>query len=52
VQSRPTEDVIAAYDARTPGSDYLWRAMGRGGLQKGETPLVSQLQQAVETASK
>jgi hypothetical protein len=52
VQSRPTEDVIAAYDARTPGSDYLWRAMSRAGLQKGETPLVSQLQLAVETASK
>jgi hypothetical protein len=52
VQARPTEDVIAAFDARVPGSDYLWRAMGRGGLQKGETPLVSQLQQAVEAASK
>lgn len=52
VQSRPTEDVIAAYDAHLPGADYMWRAMGRNGLQKGETPLVSQLQQAVETASK
>ncbi|MGO9649404.1 MAG: hypothetical protein ACLPOO_15270 [Terriglobales bacterium] len=52
VQSRPTEDVIEAYDAHLPGADYLWRAMGRDGLQKGETPLVSQLQQAVETASK
>jgi hypothetical protein len=52
VQSRPTEDVIAAYDARLPGGDYLWRAMGRSGLEKGETPLVSQLQQAVEAASK
>ncbi|MFZ0284902.1 MAG: hypothetical protein WAL32_06700 [Terriglobales bacterium] len=52
VQSRPTEDVIAAYNAHPPSSDYLWRAMGRDGLQKGETPLVSQLQQAVETASK
>jgi hypothetical protein len=52
VQSRPTEDVIAAYDAHLPGADYMWRAMGRSGLQKGETPLVSQLQQAVETASK
>jgi hypothetical protein len=52
VQSRPTEDVIEAYDAHLPGADYMWRAMGRGGLQKGETPLVSQLQQAVETASK
>jgi hypothetical protein len=52
VQSRPTEDVIEAYDAHLPGADYLWRAMGRGGLQKGETPLVSQLQQAVDLASK
>ena len=52
VQSRPTEDVIAAYDAHMPGADYLWRAMGRDGLQKGETPLVSQLQQAVEAAGK
>jgi hypothetical protein len=52
VQSRPTEDVIAAYNAHPPSSDYLWRAMGRSGLQKGETPLVGQLQQAVETASK
>ena len=52
VQARPTEDVIAAYDAHLPSADYLWRAMGRSGLQKGETPLVSQLQQAVETASK
>ena len=52
VQSRPTEDVMAAYDAHMPGADYLWRAMGRSGLQKGETPLVSQLQQAVEAASK
>jgi hypothetical protein len=51
VQSRPTEDIIAAYDARL-NSDYLWRAMGRAGLQKGETPLMSRLQQAVETASK
>ncbi|MGO9123281.1 MAG: hypothetical protein ACLP6G_00195 [Terriglobales bacterium] len=52
VQSRPTEDVIEVYDAHLPGSGYLWRAMGRGGLQKGETPLVSRLRQAVETASK
>jgi hypothetical protein len=52
VQSRPTEDVIEAYDAHLPGADFVWRAMGRGGLQKGETPLVSQLQQAVDLASK
>jgi hypothetical protein len=52
VQSRPTEDVIEAYDAHLPGGDYMWRAMSRGGLQKGETPLVSELQQAVDKASK
>ena len=52
VQSRPTEDVLAVYDAHVPGSNYLWRVMGRDGLQKGETPLISQLQQAVEIASK
>ncbi|MBZ5703939.1 MAG: hypothetical protein LAN63_01150 [Acidobacteriia bacterium] len=52
VQSRPTEDVLAVYDARTPaGSNFLWRAMGHEGLQKGETPLVTQLRQAVEKAS-
>jgi hypothetical protein len=52
VESRPTEDVVAVYDARVPGSNYLWRAMGRAGLQKGETPLIGELQQAVETATK
>lgn len=51
VQSRPTEDVMAVYDAHIPGADYLWRAMGRDGLQKGETPLVSQLERAVDAAS-
>lgn len=51
VQSRPTEDVIEAYNAHLPGEGYLWRSMGRSGLQKGETPLVSQLRQAVEAAS-
>ena len=52
VQSRPSEDVVAVYDARLPGAIYLWRAMGRDGLQSGETPLVHQLQQAVEAADK
>ena len=52
VQSRPTEDVLAVYDASVPNSNYLWRAMGRDGLQKGETPLITELQQAVETAAK
>ena len=50
VQSRPTEDVLAVYDAHLKSSTYLWRAMGRDGLQEGETPLVTQLQQAVEKA--
>ena len=52
VQSRPSEDVLAVYDARMPGAIYLWRAMGRGGLQPGEAPLFTQLQAAVEKASK
>ncbi len=52
VQSRPSEDVLAVYDAQGLRSTYLWRAMGHEGLQKGETPLVTQLRQAVEKASK
>jgi hypothetical protein len=52
VESRPSEDVLAVYDARLKGSTYLWRAMGRDGLQQGETPLMTQLQQAVEKAGK
>lgn len=52
VQSRPSEDVLAVYDAHIPGSSYMWRAMGREGLQKNETPLVSQLQRAVDQAGK
>jgi hypothetical protein len=52
VQSRPSEDLLAVYDAKLwPEQSYLWRVMGRGGLQQGETPLVSQLQTAVEKAS-
>jgi hypothetical protein len=52
VQSRPSEDVLAVYDARLKSSTYLWRAMGREGLQQGETPLVTQLEKAVDLASK
>jgi hypothetical protein len=53
VQLRPTEDVLAVYDAREwPGQTWLWRVMGSGGLQKGETPFITQLQQAVEKAAK
>lgn len=51
VQSRGTEDVLAVYDPAIPGS-YLWRMMGAQGLQKGETPFVTDLQKAYEKASK
>ena len=47
VQSRPTEDVLAVYDARVGmSSTYLWRVMARGGLQKSETPLMAQFEKA------
>jgi hypothetical protein len=53
VQSRPSEDVLAVYDGKTwPEQPYLWRVMARSGLQQNETPLVTELQQAVEKASK
>lgn len=49
VQSCPSEDILAVYDAHSPDSQiYLWRVMARGGLQKGEIPLVSQFEQAWE----
>ena len=48
VTSRPSEDVMAVYDAGPSGS-YLWRVMGRGGLQSGETPLVAQFEQGFES---
>jgi len=52
VQSRPSEDVLAVYDAHggdassRPSQTYLWRVMGRGGLQKSEMPLFSQFEKA------
>jgi hypothetical protein len=52
VQSRPSEDILAVYDARIPGASYLWRATGRAGLEQGETPLMTELRNAVEKASK
>jgi hypothetical protein len=49
VQSRPSGDVLAVYDARNGmSSSYLWRVMGRGGLQKGEAPLINQFEKAWE----
>jgi hypothetical protein len=52
VESRPSEDVLAVYDAHSgdahsgPSATYLWRMMGRGGLQKSEMPLFSQFEKA------
>jgi hypothetical protein len=52
VESRPSEDVLAVYDAHGgdarsgPSQTYLWRVMGRGGLQKSEIPLFSQFEKA------
>jgi hypothetical protein len=47
VESRPSEDVLAVYDAHSgPSQNYLWRVMGRGGLQKTEMPLFSQFEKA------
>jgi hypothetical protein len=52
VESRPSEDVLAVYDAHSgdarsgPSQTYFWRVMGRGGLQKSEIPLFSQFEKA------
>jgi hypothetical protein len=52
VTSRPSEDLLAVYDAHGwPRNEYLWRMMGRSGLQKGETPLVTNLEKAFEQAT-
>ena len=49
VQSRSSEDVLAVYDAHGSSSQsYLWRVMERGGLRKGEMPLLSQFERAWE----
>lgn len=50
VTSRPSEDVMAVYDARQGSSgNFLWRVMGRDGLQSGETPLVTQFEKGFES---
>jgi hypothetical protein len=49
VESRPSEDILAVYDAHLwPESQYLWRVMSRSGLQAGETPLVTKFEKAFE----
>jgi len=50
VTSRPSEDLLAVYDGHNwPSSNYLWRVMGRDGLQAGETPLVTQFEKGFES---
>jgi hypothetical protein len=48
VTSRPSEDLLAVYDAHMHGN-FLWRVMGRDGLQSGETPLVTQFEKGFES---
>jgi hypothetical protein len=53
VTSRPSEDLMAVYDAHQgPSGTYLWRVMGQGGLQSGETPLVTQFEKGFESVQK
>ena len=52
VTSRPSEDLLAVYDAHQSSDNYLWRVMGRGGLQSGETPLVTQFEKGFESVQK
>ncbi|MGB6473000.1 MAG: hypothetical protein WBF04_02870 [Candidatus Sulfotelmatobacter sp.] len=52
VMSRPSEDVLAVYDAHGwPRNEYLWRMMGRIGLQTSETPLATDLEKAFDQAT-
>jgi hypothetical protein len=52
VTSRPSEDVMAIYDAHVPGGNCLWRVMGRDGLASGETPLVTQFEKGFDSVQK
>jgi hypothetical protein len=53
VTSRPSEDLLAVYDAhRWPSGNFLWRVMGRDGLQFGETPLVTQFEKGFQSVQK
>jgi hypothetical protein len=50
VQSRPSEDLMAVYDAhQEPIGNFLWHVMGHDGLQYGETPLVTQFEKGFES---
>lgn len=50
VSSRPSEDLMAVYDAHVSGN-FLWRVMARGGLEVGETPLITQFENGFESVS-
>jgi len=53
VTSRLSEDLMAVYDAHGgPSGNFLWRVMGRDGLQSGETPLVTQFEKGFESVQK
>ncbi len=52
VTSRPSEDVMAVFDGHGSRGNYLWRVMGRDGLQSGETPLVTQFEKGFESMQK
>ena len=53
VTSRPSEDLLAVYDGHEgPSGNYLWRVMGRDGLETGETPLVRQFEKGFEGVQK
>jgi len=49
VTSRPSEDLLAVYDAHGSRGNYLWRIMGRDGLAPGETPLVTQFEKGFDS---
>ena len=53
VSSRPSEDLLAVYDAHVwPSGNFLWRVMRRDGLQSGETPLVTEFEKGFESVQK
>jgi hypothetical protein len=53
VTSRPSEDLMAVYDGHQgPTGNFLWRVMGRNGLETGETPLVTQFEKGFESVQK
>ena len=53
VTSWPSEDLMAVYDGhQEPIGNFLWRVMGRDGLEYGETPLVTQFEKGFESVQK